>query len=172
MLEDLVPVGDFHMPPTITPPFVVAVSTWIKTACSSVFQALVIDEYIEMWAGSNCRPVRCQSEPRLGGLLRLETAGFDGESLMIQGVFTHLDRDKVVAYTLASKNSQLPPHHIVFTLNSENGGTHLSLLHLSLGTQNDAARLTSEWEAALARLSSLFEALAGHSVDRSGASAN
>lgn len=167
MLEDILPVGAFHMPPALAPPFVVAVSTWVKAAGSSVFQALVIDEYIEMWAGSKSRPVRCQSEPRLGGLLRLETAGLDGEPLMIQGVFTHLDRDKVVSYTLASKNSQLPSHHVVFTLNSGNDGTHISLLHLSLGTQNDAARLTSEWEAALTRLRSLFAALAEHSNNRS-----
>jgi len=153
-------------------PYVVRVSVWAPALASQVFQAVVIDEYIEMWTGSRDYPVRCQSEPRLGGRLRLDAFGLDGNPITVDGVFTHFEPERMVACTVSEASTPQEPHCLVFAVDPEFEGARVRLLHMALGSSDDSPHIARLWEAALTRLASLFAALSQNSRDRSEATSS
>ncbi len=137
-------------------PYVVRLSASVPAVPACVFHALVIDEYLEMWAGDEDRPVRSESEPRSGGGLRMEFSRSGSLPIVVTGTFTHFEPGSMVTCMVSEEGRPDAPHCVVLMVHPEGDGTRVDLLHMALGAPGDAARLEAAWAAALRRLAALF----------------
>ena len=137
-------------------PYVVRLSVSVPAVPACVFHALVIDEYLEMWAGDEDGPVRSESEPRSGGGLRMECSRSGSPAIVITGTFTHFEPGSMVTCMVADEGRPDAPHCVVLMVHPEGDGTRVDLLHMALGAPGDAAYLEAAWAAALGRLAALF----------------
>lgn len=137
-------------------PYAIRLHATIPAEVTRVFYALVLDEYVEMWAGTSDAPVRCTVEPRCGGRLHLECFGTDGRPTVLTGTITRFETGSMATCMLSEEQSSDTPHCLVFTVHPHDGSTRIELLQMGLGDPSQARHIECLWQLAFERLSSFF----------------
>jgi uncharacterized protein YndB with AHSA1/START domain len=137
-------------------PYGIRLHATIPAEVTRVFYALVLDEYVEMWAGTSDAPVRCTVEPRCGGRLHLECFGTDGRPIVLTGTITRFETGSMATCMLSEEQSPDTPHCLVLTVHPHDGGTRIELLQMGLGDPSRARHIECLWQLAFERLSTFF----------------
>ena len=131
----------------------------VPAAKARVFQAITIDEYVEMWATSSLRrnQVSCRTEPQVGGNYRLLVRRGGTQISEIKGNIVVYKPFSAIVCSIEASGFPLVPRSLVsLELGQLNDATLLTLRHTCIMSIEQADYFRTMWTASLRRLVRLF----------------
>jgi uncharacterized protein YndB with AHSA1/START domain len=118
-----------------------------------LFEAWISPAHLRQWwgpPGGYCTDAAV--EPVIGGSYRLDNTLADGSAVVISGVFTVIDRPRVLAYTWQVRPGPTRSELVTVTFAACDGGTEVTIEHVQISDERSRTEHAAGWAACLRRL--------------------
>ena len=130
-----------------------------KRPPEKVYAAWTDPEKVKRWMGpGEIKPLRVESDPRIGGRFRWLMQAPDGEQHDVSGIYREVVPNEKLVFTWAWKSTPERQSLVTLTFKRDGDGTIMTLLHEQFFDESARDRHEGGWTSAMEKLAEYLNA--------------